>query len=226
MARFDVMLGLCSLPNEVLRTVLLEVDPNDLITIASVNRHLHRAVPTCIDYALAKRHITEPEYFDLIYFNHPLLFQHSVAAFSLRRISAVSAWRIWGRNWQPGKRGKEAYSETLRLYRVRVLRAVVRKWGSVPVEYLEDAAEMAALMMSVDLFQDLCRAFPDITASQALRRFADTSAEIGFCDGLQMIPPEHPLLRDHGSRLLRVVLHVFYYPTSGKIIKGSRPPFG
>ncbi|KAJ3117832.1 hypothetical protein HDU96_005419 [Phlyctochytrium bullatum] len=88
-----------SFPTELLRTVFLHVYPNDLITVAAANRHLHRAVPQCIDYALAKRHVLEENdrggFYDndarSIYYNHHLLFKHTVAVFAVFGIKEIVA---------------------------------------------------------------------------------------------------------------------------------------
>ncbi|KAJ3114034.1 hypothetical protein HDU96_002622 [Phlyctochytrium bullatum] len=48
---------LCSLPTELLRNVLLHVEPKDFVIFASANRHLRDAVPACIDQDLATRNV-------------------------------------------------------------------------------------------------------------------------------------------------------------------------
>ncbi|KAJ3119013.1 Glycerophosphocholine phosphodiesterase [Phlyctochytrium bullatum] len=72
------------------------------------------------------------------------------------------------------------------------------------MDQLDTAFELAGLMRSLDLLNDLRNTFPDITTddvdSDLMRKFLFASAQSGFCDGLDLIPPEHPiLLWEHDS---------------------------
>ncbi|KAJ3112419.1 hypothetical protein HDU96_004562 [Phlyctochytrium bullatum] len=51
------IISLPSFPSELLHTVLFHARPLDLVALAAVNRHLRRAVPQCIDQAVAKHHV-------------------------------------------------------------------------------------------------------------------------------------------------------------------------
>ncbi|KAJ3110633.1 hypothetical protein HDU96_006399 [Phlyctochytrium bullatum] len=147
--------GLCSLPIELLRSILLDVGPLDVITLASVNRHLRRAVPACIDFALASDHITPLDLWfgnplTYIPFEHPLLFEHSVAAISRFQIVLDDLEYMWGEDWLP--RGMDAKKEEIRLIRVRALRAAVQRalWPTLddenaPLNPSKSKAEMYKL---------------------------------------------------------------------------------
>ncbi|KAJ3115812.1 hypothetical protein HDU96_011090 [Phlyctochytrium bullatum] len=176
-SRADIFstVGLHSFPNEVLRTVLLNVHPNDLITVAAVNRQLHQRVPKCIDHALAKRHILDRfSTHDLrsIPYDHALMLKHTVARFALCGIDKCFARSVWGLDWMPHPMA----DEEIRVNRVRALREgfAKREWlrptsADTPkdpeldiddIEALEDAAEVAGFMRSTELFKDIRRAFP------------------------------------------------------------------
>ncbi|KAJ3109974.1 hypothetical protein HDU96_007004 [Phlyctochytrium bullatum] len=242
-------LTLCSHPLELLRSILLHVRPKDLITVASTNRQLRHAVSTCVDYALAWQHISaldfEYEILRSIPFDHPLLFEHSVAAISHFSISSTDIDYIWGRYWMDAK-------EEIRLHSVRRLRTAVQRrlrpkryecqakerpeedeffkaivdhlvqeyadavgsddgsnHGSGAFWELHQASELAGFMKSVDLLDDLRQAFPDLVATDNLvggvmKDFLFASASRGFCDGLSLIPQEHPILHifnDDGKTL-------------------------
>ncbi|KAJ3117731.1 hypothetical protein HDU96_005861 [Phlyctochytrium bullatum] len=178
-----------SLPAELLRIVVQSVTPNDLITLASLNRHLRHAVIGCIDYDLAKLHITVaagvdpadppfevPEHLHRIHFDHRLLFEHAVAAVSLFHISEFNLEAIWGNPWRSEWADKEGRPrvEACRPHRARVLQAAVNKrismlpdTSSVPFVLdlneaeIEDVAHMAGIVMSLDLLNDLRNAFPN-----------------------------------------------------------------
>ncbi|KAJ3106651.1 hypothetical protein HDU96_008145 [Phlyctochytrium bullatum] len=223
----DMMAGLCSIPPEVLRSILLGVRPNDLITLASANRYLRHAVSACIDYDLARHHLAQfrewhQEILQSIPFEHPLLFEHSVAAISRFRIYPEKVNCIWGDDWQPI--GMDAGKERIRLIRVRALRTAVQRrlWPSSEsedtpfdpaeseddMETLVEAVAMAGYMRSLDLLADLRNAYPDAFAdafpediledldSDLFKRFFSASAESGFCDALDLIPENHPILNE------------------------------
>ncbi|KAJ3117043.1 hypothetical protein HDU96_008087 [Phlyctochytrium bullatum] len=224
--------GLCLLPTELLRSILLDVFPNDLIALAGVNRHLRHAVPACIDYALARRHVLAgdhvrdshhslPKVVLPFRYDHPLLFNHTVAEFAIFRIRGLAARTLWGNGYKPtptdGKR-----REAIRLNRVNALRASIekREWlvseafetpfGPTRRSILEKAAAMAAYMRSMDLLEALRSAFPDDISYDPkccpFKRFLFSSADMGFCDGLDLIPPHHDILTEFhkGSSLLRL----------------------
>ncbi|KAJ3106046.1 hypothetical protein HDU96_008346 [Phlyctochytrium bullatum] len=181
------MANLSSLPPELLRSILLDVDPKDLISLASVNRHLRKAVFASVDYALASHHLAPIQWAAWCFhipFNHPLLFEHTVAAVSQFRIDSRSADSIWGRKWKLFKVDAEGFREETMLQRVRVLRTAVQRrlWPTTeasavegrafdPSQHTEDmqglayAAEMAGFLRSLDLLADLRNAFPDAFAA-------------------------------------------------------------
>ncbi|KAJ3108122.1 hypothetical protein HDU96_007685 [Phlyctochytrium bullatum] len=245
------MLGLCTLPNEVLRTVLLDVKPNDLIAIASVNRHLRHAVPACIDYGLAKRHLAAAGCFEThksskdipyftrwIRFRHRLLFEHSVALFSLYGISNKVAEWIWGEDWKPIARDEK--TEEIRCHRLNVVRTVLKKWSSVPRDSapepfvltldkanVKDAFEMAGFLRSMELFDQLRSLFPTAInnnpRSVALRQFILASAKTGFCDGLELISKNHPMLDRHGCAMLRLAVQSQHIETVQNLLEKGAP---
>ncbi|KAJ3114753.1 hypothetical protein HDU96_001696 [Phlyctochytrium bullatum] len=212
------MLGPSALPSEVLRTILLDVKPNDIIAIASANWHLRRAVPACIDHALAKRHMAAagcepsgpvPKELRLIHFDHRLLFEHAVVVVSLYGISNKAAGWIWGNKWKPHLRDEKA--EEIRRKRLHVVRTALKKRISLLIDSATDpfiltldennaqyAFEMAGLLRSIELFDQLRGVFPaainDQSRCRAFRRFIFGCAASGFCDGLILIPREHPIL--------------------------------
>ncbi|KAJ3115227.1 hypothetical protein HDU96_001011 [Phlyctochytrium bullatum] len=239
-------IGLPSFPNELLRNILLFVTPKDLRAIASANRHLHHAVPSCIDQALAHHHIAQLQSLDddllrSIPFDHPVLFEHSVAAISRFAITTANAEGIWGQYWRPF--GMDAKTEAIRMHRVRELRTALerRGWPSRPhsretpserrddMKALRDAAEMAGLMRSLDLLEDLRRAFPDdITDdfnSRVWRSFFFASAESGYCEGLNLIPQQHPVLLEfeHYMTLLGAASTSFHAPAVELLLAKGAP---
>ncbi|KAJ3112420.1 hypothetical protein HDU96_004563 [Phlyctochytrium bullatum] len=230
------MPGLPSFPSELLRRVLLYVEPLDLVALAAVNRHLRRAVPQCIDQAVAKHHVAQlrlkkgNDYTRTIVqrnnkkvtFSHPVLFEHAVAAIA----RYYSASLLWGQNWQPAVQDVETEQDaSIRQHWVHALRTAVRRrlWpfpsdsSSAPsqtvlneekMEKLEGAAEMAGLMRSMDLLDDLRHTFPDAFADDlnltVLKGFLFGSADSGFCEGLSLIPAGHPIL--HGTNIANETL--------------------
>ncbi|KAJ3108887.1 hypothetical protein HDU96_007391 [Phlyctochytrium bullatum] len=112
--------GLPSFPTELLRNVLLHVHPNDLVALASANRHLRDAVQRCIDHALAKRQVREVEHSHKhpkrIHYDHPLLFQHAVTKLAVRDVSKRVAEDMWGSDWIPNG-AMDAKKEHIRLNR-------------------------------------------------------------------------------------------------------------
>ncbi|KAJ3100119.1 hypothetical protein HDU96_010442 [Phlyctochytrium bullatum] len=220
------MPAICSLSKEALRTVLLDVFPNDLIALASVNRHLHRAVPSCVDYALAKRHIHTLEHLHRsgvdvgpIYYDHPLLFNHTVAEFAIFQIDESRAEDVWGDGWKPKGQGEGQREKAIRLHRVRALRESIQKreWLiSDPANLtrptgrdasfgdwniLIRAVRMAAIMQSIDLLTDFSVVFPRAVSfnlnTDLFRVFLWASAESGFRDGLELIRKHHHVLSDY-----------------------------
>ncbi|KAJ3107874.1 hypothetical protein HDU96_007757, partial [Phlyctochytrium bullatum] len=212
------MLGICCLPPELLRTILLHVHPNDLITLASVNRHLRRSIPTCVDYALARRHVlVVNHHLDLlrliwhVRYDHPLLFKHTVAEFAVGGISRRVATNVWCLSWSliPSDREKE---QAIWLNRVNALRESIerREWAipesedgrlgltDLQVTTVADAVKMAAIMWSMDLLDALRDAFPDNISYDPecvlFRKFLFASALEGFCDGLELIPSNRDIL--------------------------------
>ncbi|KAJ3112426.1 hypothetical protein HDU96_004569 [Phlyctochytrium bullatum] len=225
------MIGLQSFPNELLRTVLVHLEPLDILTLAAVNRQLRRTVPQCIDQAAARHHVARLTDKGGIWireivqrdnkkvtFSHPALFEHAVAAIARFGLGIYSARAIWGRRWRRAVPDAEEdeFSST-HLLRVRVLRTAVRRrlWpfpsdsSSTPsqtvlneekMEKLEEAANMAGLMRSIDLMDDLRHTFPDAFAddlnSTVLKGFLFGSAASGFCEALNLIPAGHPILEE------------------------------
>ncbi|KAJ3106638.1 hypothetical protein HDU96_008151 [Phlyctochytrium bullatum] len=225
------------LPNEVLRQVLLSVTPNDLIALASTTRHFRRAVPACIDYDLAKQHVLAASGADvstpprqtrkhrlLVRLDHPLLFEHAVATVWLYGISESKMVKLWRKPWRP-KEKADARSEAVRLHRVRVLQAAVKKRVAILPNTLyipfiltldensiKDVLLMAAIIKSIDLFEDLRSAIPRVIhdrsnpESPLFMAFINACVENGFRDGLQLIcnkQPMHPLFRSHRKALFQ-----------------------
>ncbi|KAJ3115228.1 hypothetical protein HDU96_001012 [Phlyctochytrium bullatum] len=219
------MLGLCSLPIEVLREILFDVNPTDLVTLASSSRYLC-AVVASIDFRLALHHIKQLQHVDarlvqrnlmIVPFNNQLLFEHSVAAISHFRINARNAECMWGQRWQSLKMDQD--EEWIRHFRVFQLRTAVQRrlWpstidpagkydslGDVEVDALQDAFEMAGLMRSLDLLFDLRNAFPGLITSvfghELLMTFFFASANVGYCDGLSLLPPNTSVLHETNRR--------------------------
>ncbi|KAJ3087511.1 hypothetical protein HDU96_004481, partial [Phlyctochytrium bullatum] len=239
-----------SFPTKLLRNILHHVYPNDLITVAAVNRHLRRAVPQCIAFTLARHHTNPPTTTQMILnpSTTTITCCSSIRSPSLR-FSASNI--IWGRlkDWRP-QPIVAARDETIRLNRVRALReSVVRHEWLTPVSdtpsdselsELEDdvkkAAEMAGFMRSKELFEDLRGTFPDTIAydfeNAAFKLFLSGSAASGFVDGLELIPAEHPILREpdiadngYGSRvsLLGLACQFGHAAAAELLLKKGRP---
>ncbi|KAJ3108785.1 hypothetical protein HDU96_007435 [Phlyctochytrium bullatum] len=246
-----VMGGLCFIPNELLRLILFHLHPDDLIALASVNHHLRHAVALCIDFDVAAYHVTHNAC-EAFTFNHPLLFEHSIAVLCRYNVGPSNAEIIWGDNWHRMDKEEEK-SDAIRLHRVKILRAAVQRglWPlmipSKPESELSeediasseseddtltlgDAVEMAVLMKSLDFFNDLRNAFPDdITDdldSAIMREFLFGSASVGFCDGLSLIPQSHPILRDYdgdGTSLFGLAIHSGHAPTVELLLSKGVP---
>ncbi|KAJ3106641.1 hypothetical protein HDU96_008154 [Phlyctochytrium bullatum] len=211
------MVGLNSLPppNEVLRTILLDVGPNDLIAIASVNQHLRRAVPTCIDYALAKRHIAAATHFDVsrppshgrpseelrgIRLDHPLFFLNTPRC-------GISLWLPSEQGVHMGVVAAAAHAMDSHGCQKRDGQAPQSASAAERRAETDLAAPRLDTRPSTDLFIDLRNAFPDTVTdtleSLAFVQFLSGSAESGFCDSFEFLPPEHPALRSDGRTFLR-----------------------
>ncbi|KAJ3114030.1 hypothetical protein HDU96_002618 [Phlyctochytrium bullatum] len=245
---------LCSIPNELLRNILLHVGPKDLITVASTNRHLRHAVPACIDQDLARRqidtslrrwHSAAERYLKSIPFDHPLLFEHAVVAVSHFAMDVIVAEWIWGKHWQPLGILTDA-EEATRLHRVRVLRTAAQRrlWPSRtsdtsfdPAEDEDDmeelgyALEMASRMRSLDLLNDMRAALPntikdDMNNIYLWAGFLFDSAENGFCEGLDLIPPGHRILTEtnpHQMTLLGVASKAAQAPAVELLLAKGAP---
>ncbi|KAJ3104123.1 Ankyrin repeat and SOCS box protein 3 [Phlyctochytrium bullatum] len=201
-----------SLPTEVLRSILLDVDPNDLIALASTNRHLRDTVPGCIDYALARRHVVvasnlhDPDLAP-IHYDHPLLFHHTVAEFAIFGIEESVMDLVWGETWKfEIEWTDDERKNAIRLNRVRAMRASIEKREWLDAKTLEDPldeVDMATLVEAVELLQDLRTHFPraitDDPDSVAFKTFLFTSAALGYSDGLDLIPSRHRILEELGD---------------------------
>ncbi|KAJ3097279.1 phosphate system positive regulatory protein pho81 [Phlyctochytrium bullatum] len=219
-------------PNELLRAILILVEPNDIIALSTVNRHLRRAIPVCIDQDLARRHVKQlkrpasnsrilQQDKRAILFDHPVLFEHALAAFARFGLKARSADLIWGRNWRPVETDSENKEATwIRLHRVRQLRTAVQRslwpcaldyvadmpfdpvWNEDAIGTLMEAIEMAGIMRSFELLDDLRHAFREVFYGNnnndvdcfLFQQFLFGSAQSGFCESLSLIPQEHPIL--------------------------------
>ncbi|KAJ3112487.1 hypothetical protein HDU96_004504 [Phlyctochytrium bullatum] len=195
------------LPVDVIREVLLHLHPNDLPTLAAVNRYLRHAVPICIDHGLAEHHLPVLEqgrgfvhdYLRNLHLDHPLLFQHLVAAISGGTFFP-SFHRPWKRSMTDGK------NEELRLRRVAAMRTAVQEgWPSSEGYLLEEdlhvhvhrALQAAFDLRSLDLVADLRRCFPEEledVGTYPLRDFIYECARVGFVDALALIPTNNPIL--------------------------------
>ncbi|KAJ3107873.1 hypothetical protein HDU96_007756 [Phlyctochytrium bullatum] len=223
------MLGICSLPTELLQSILLDVYPNDLITLASSNRHLRRSVPVCVDFAFAKRHVAavnnhrkgfsvwkldylDPEEDDIlpVFYDHPLLFKHTVAEFAVSGIYRRVAMNLWGKNWRPtptdGEREQaiwlrriDAMCESIERREWLVLDSEDGELDDDEFERIDIAAEMAGHIRSMKLLDALRNAFPDDISydpeCNTFRIFLFASAKAGFCDGLALIPSHHDIFK-------------------------------
>ncbi|KAJ3112494.1 hypothetical protein HDU96_004511, partial [Phlyctochytrium bullatum] len=178
--------SLDSLSVEVLRTILLDVHPNDLPKLAAVNRYLRHTIPAAVDHELAEHHLAAIDLkglrIDELHYNRPLLLEHAVAA--MRRYGYRASWTsqtfYWP--WPHDCNGRE----NLRLHRAEVMRAVVQKgyWPSPKFDEYLNGLEFA------DNTAQLARPY---------RRFIFESALVGFTEGLALIPANHPILseREH-----------------------------
>ncbi|KAJ3093252.1 hypothetical protein HDU96_002453, partial [Phlyctochytrium bullatum] len=209
---------------EVLRTVFLHVQPNDLPTLAAVNRYLRHAVHFCVDTELAKHHIATLDRgrSQRLHFDHPLLFQHTVAAiarygflqlgwtFKQPRKKPGVGWTFEQTPEQPATSSMHM-SENVRLHRVAVMRTVVEKgfWPSPKFddfhEQLTEALHTAVDLRSVDLLTDVRQSFPEHFAddlkADPYRTILFECARVGFADALALITYNHPILfeREHSE---------------------------
>ncbi|KAJ3100481.1 hypothetical protein HDU96_010310 [Phlyctochytrium bullatum] len=203
------------LPAKALRNVIIYLHPNELPTLAAASRHFRHAVPDCLNFEFAKHHlvaiqrgILQPfpgKVLEQIWFDHPLLRHHVVAAFALYQVRRSTLKAVWGEEWKEAP--TDPASEELRLYRVAVLRDAVQSgtWPSLQRERffasgcsIEGAVKAAGYLRSLDYLEDLRRAFPetitDDPGSHTYKNFFFASAEVGFADGVKLIPAEHRLL--------------------------------
>ncbi|KAJ3115042.1 hypothetical protein HDU96_001269 [Phlyctochytrium bullatum] len=194
---------------EVLRLVILYLHPKDLPTLAAANRHLRGAVAASIDRRLAQYHISQTR-LEHIPFDHPLFrFHHTVAALCRYGIQGEVAEQIWGALKTDGDSQK--FKELLP-DRVRAVRAAVQRrfrtaepnQGQFDLDLDEemraftDAIEMARCLESLDLLRDIRSLLPEAILedleSIAMRRFFLGSLELGYAEGLKMMPRSHSFL--------------------------------
>ncbi|KAJ3100510.1 hypothetical protein HDU96_010304, partial [Phlyctochytrium bullatum] len=204
---------------EALRSIILYVQPNDLPTLAAVNRHLRRTVPVCVDFEAAKHHLEarhhaleQPSVKQVLqgwHFDHPLLFEHTVAAIARYGLSETK--EVIGKfTWDQAT--IDDTSEDVRLRRVAAVRTVVRKrlWPNQQQQQedafknlLVEAATTAAHLRSLDLLAELRERFPlEMAAdfnSTPYRAFIFGCARVGFKEGLALIPANHPILSEQES---------------------------
>ncbi|KAJ3118682.1 hypothetical protein HDU96_010012 [Phlyctochytrium bullatum] len=171
-----------------------------------------------------------PEYHLVrIPFNHPLLrFHHSVAALCHHGINDHIASQMWGLNsayqvWEGFFHSRiSCEARAFCAERVQALRAAVQirfrrpkpnNVSSILDEEINDLAEamnMALLMNSVELLQDIHGAIPEAISgdpeSDTMKSYFHTCAKMGFLEGLELVPSNHSLLNSP-----RGFLHSAYY---------------
>ncbi|KAJ3101480.1 hypothetical protein HDU96_009974 [Phlyctochytrium bullatum] len=155
-------------------------------------------------------------------FDHPLLrFHHSVAALCRHGINKHVAYQMWGNTseyqvWENGGRHIVSLkANALCAKRVQALRAAVhiRFRGDRPnnisftldeeISALADAMDIAVLMNSVELLQDIHSSLPEAISedleSDTMIRYFHTCAKVGHLEGLALVPSNHSLLiSDYG----------------------------
>ncbi|KAJ3113139.1 hypothetical protein HDU96_003734 [Phlyctochytrium bullatum] len=161
--------SLCSIPPELLRSILRNVRPNDILTLAAVNRYLRHTIPVCVDCDLGLLHASKLEDNGIVEcLDHPLLFKLSAGFICRFDFSFSKVEHVWGRWWKPLKR--EGKDEEIRLHR----------------ELLDDLRKACP------------SAFPDASThdvnANIMNKFWFASAECGFYNGLSLIPQQHPVL--------------------------------
>ncbi|KAJ3099619.1 hypothetical protein HDU96_010666 [Phlyctochytrium bullatum] len=209
--------GHTSFPNELIRFILLEVHPNDLITLASMNRHLRDVVTGSIDSKMAQYHISrttvrdlddpedcpEEEFLESIWFNHPLLWVHHTIEALLRwGIDGDIVEQMWGEDWDSSSHKRKA----LLPERVQAVRFAFESLFGVDwptgdawvqdcdVEMLElpMAIKVAGCMDSFDLLEDILGVIPE----SALENPESEVMQAFFIARLALVPAEYFLLID------------------------------
>ncbi|KAJ3114032.1 hypothetical protein HDU96_002620 [Phlyctochytrium bullatum] len=227
---------LCSLAYELLRNILLDLEPHDLIAVASVNRHLRLAVPACIDQALAMPHVTEIRYWEVeklksIPFDHPVLFEFTVAAIAHFVICPMKAEFIWGKYWLPGT------LEAVRLHRTALAKlalALLGKLSGGENEKNRPSYRDGGLMKSLDLLNDVWDIYWDVKImpwrldSYLWTKFFFGCAKSGYCEGLSLIPQEHVMLltimiNPDGMTLLQVATEAGHPPAMELLLARRYP---
>ncbi|KAJ3114374.1 hypothetical protein HDU96_002179 [Phlyctochytrium bullatum] len=213
-ASFQPRPTLNGLPVEVLREVVFHLHPNDLLTLAAVNRHLRQLIRLHIriDTRLAKHHIVAILYgtlFDAreqespddelkkVQFDHPMLLAHMAVV--IDRYGYDSAKKVF--KWPNRKPGAYGSKEELRLSRVEAMRIIVQSgyWPETDDEVTE-AFEAAVDLRSLDLFCDICEQFPErfsdkrSASTAAYRKFIFKSARFGFSELLGTLPANDTIL--------------------------------
>ncbi|KAJ3099080.1 hypothetical protein HDU96_010833 [Phlyctochytrium bullatum] len=229
-------LGSSSFPIELLRFALIHVHPKDLVILATANRHLRGAVAGCIDSNLAQHHISRyGSHWDLrkIPFNHPLLrFHHTVAALAFHGLDEDDTERIWGRprRWSSRTRENELFPERAEALGVALQKRfgtagwLEETWREKEVRDLANAIHVAGDMGSVKLLQHIFNVIPEtmlrVPESVLMRRVFTLSAQMGFTQGLALVPGIHSLLRDNSSlSLLRVAISFNQIPATKLLLE-------
>ncbi|KAJ3112058.1 hypothetical protein HDU96_004983 [Phlyctochytrium bullatum] len=170
-----------------------------------------------------------PEYHLVrIPFNHPLLrFHHSVAALCRHGINDHIASQMWGldsayqvcEGFFHGRVSFEARAFCAE--RVKALQAAVLVRFRRPrpsdslildkeINDLAEAMNMALLMNSAELLQDIYSAVPEVLSedleSDTMKSYFQTCAKMGYLEGLELVPSNHSLLNS-----TRGLLHSAYY---------------
>ncbi|KAJ3099077.1 hypothetical protein HDU96_010830, partial [Phlyctochytrium bullatum] len=155
-----------------------------------------------------------PEYHLVrIPFNHPLLrFHHSVAALCRHGINDHIASQMWGPDsaYQVRKgffhSSVSCEARAFCAERVQALRAAVHIRFRRPrsnildgdMDDLAEAMRMALLMNSSELLRDIYSAVPEALSedleSDTMKSYFHTCAEMGYLEGLALVPSNHSLL--------------------------------
>ncbi|KAJ3117052.1 hypothetical protein HDU96_008096 [Phlyctochytrium bullatum] len=177
-------LGQPTFPNELLRLILFDVSPNDLISLAAANRHLRSAVAASINQELADRHISRTVSYDEEANEENDLLENVRSPKKVTQYEALREKRV------------RAFSAAIHR-RFELSQSTCAGSEAQEIEDYEiyDATEMAATLKSMDIFQCLRNTFPkpifNDPETQCMRMFLHESASKGFCEGLALIPANH-----------------------------------
>ncbi|KAJ3109764.1 hypothetical protein HDU96_007096 [Phlyctochytrium bullatum] len=202
----DEAAGWPALPTELIQSILLCVHPNDIPELASVNRYLRRTISACVDHSFADQHLKlltkggrnlkqSAGILRRIQFDHPVLFQYAVALLVQLQVSGWAADMLWSKRWRNA--AADSRGARLRSSRARVMMAALGK-VELPASEIPRMFKAAVYLRSMELLDFLRRTYlsnslEDLETSP-MRAYLFLSAEIGFIDGLALIPNGHSVL--------------------------------